>query len=80
MVGSTMPENLTSPTLKARPLARRAQPAQKKTQELPQGIEARGSPASPGLTFEVAGEEPEIGLHVELGHDPAHSHARRPPR
>src|SRR5258708_6404271 len=46
----------------------RLHPAQEKAEELPQRVE-RQAARHHRIALEVAGEEPELGLHVELGHD-----------
>ena len=76
MVGSTMPENLTSPTLKARPLAGRAEPAQEKAEQLPQRIEPEAA-RHDGIALEMAGEEPESRASRRARRRCGHGHARR---
>src|ERR1700704_6305805 len=48
------------------PVAGRSEPAQKEADELPQGVEAETA-RHHGVALEVAGEEPQVRLHVELG-------------
>src|SRR6201995_735010 len=48
--------------------ARRLHPAEEKAQQLPQRVE-RQATRHHRIALEMAGEEPEVGLHVELGHD-----------
>src|SRR5580704_18096600 len=48
--------------------ARRLHPAQEKAEELPQRVE-RQAARHHRIALEMAGEEPEVRLHVELGHD-----------
>ena len=48
--------------------ARRLHPAEEEAQHLPQRVEAQAA-RHHRVALEMAGEEPEVGLHVELGHD-----------
>src|SRR5712671_3593207 len=48
------------------PVAGRSEPAQKEADELPQGVEAETA-RHHRIALEVAGEEPQVRLHVELG-------------
>src|SRR6202030_1436367 len=48
------------------PVAARAEPAEEEAQELPERVEPEAA-RHYGVTLEVAGEEPEVRLHVELG-------------
>ena len=70
MVGSTWPENFTSPTPSARPLPGRAEPAEEEADHLPQRVEAEAA-RHHRVALEMAGEEPEVRLHLELGADQA---------
>ena len=72
------PENLTSPTLKRAAIAGLAEPAEKEAEQLPQRVEPEAA-GHDRIALEVAGEEPEVGLHVELGDDLRPCRARRPP-
>ena len=65
-VGSTWPENFTSPTPSARPRPGRAEPAEEEAEHLPQRVEAEAA-RHHRIALEMAGEEPEVGLDVELG-------------
>src|SRR4029450_6163004 len=47
---------------------RSAEPTKKKAEQLPQRVETKAA-RHDGIAFEMAGEEPEVWLHVELGHD-----------
>ena len=67
-VGSTMPENLTSPTDSARPRPGAPSQPRKKPEHLPERVEAEAA-GHHRIALEVAGEEPEVGLDVELGAD-----------
>src|SRR6478672_612164 len=51
-------------------LARSAEPTQEKAKQLPQRVEPKASRHN-RIAFEMAGEKPEVRLHVELGHDAA---------
>ena len=48
--------------------ARRLHPAQEEAQALPQGVERQAS-RHHRVALEMAVEEPEVGLDIELGHD-----------
>src|SRR5471032_2957762 len=48
--------------------ALRPHPAEEETRYLPQGVEAQ-APRHHRVTLEVAVEEPQVGLYVEIGHD-----------
>src|SRR5882762_7667014 len=50
------------------PAARRLHPAEEEPQQLPHRVKAKAA-RHHRVALEMAGEEPEIGLHVELGHD-----------
>jgi len=72
-VGSTWPKNLTSPEPSARgacrqcaPAARVALPAEVEADQLPHGIETQAA-GHDRIAFEVASEEPEIRVDIQLG-------------
>src|SRR6185436_2199890 len=46
------------------PLARRAEPAEEKTEQLPQRVEAEAA-RHHRIALEMAGEEPEVGFDLE---------------
>src|SRR5471030_764362 len=48
--------------------ALRSHPAEEETRHLPQRVEAQAS-RHHRIALKVAGEEPQVGLHVEFGHD-----------
>ena len=68
--GVTMPVNLTSPTPSARPRPCHAAPAEVEAGELPERVEPEAA-RHHRVAEEVALEEPEVGLDVELGDDVA---------
>ena len=65
-VGSTWPENFSSPRPERAALAGRAEPAEEEAEQLPQRIEAEAA-GHHRIALEVAGEEPEVGLEIEHG-------------
>src|SRR5512146_2897216 len=52
------------------PLPRSPEPAEEKTQKLPQGVEPEAA-RHHRIALEVTGEKPQVRLHVELGDDAA---------
>ena len=49
-------------------LARRAEPAEEEAGQLPQRVEAEAA-RHHRIAVEMAGEEPQVGLDIEFGHD-----------
>ena len=77
MVGSTMPENLTSPTPSARPLPGCTEPTQEEAEQLPQRVETEAA-RHDRIALEMAGEEPEFGLRRRARPRSGPCRARRP--
>ena len=68
-MGSSRPDDARRDAERAA-AARRAEPAEMEADHLPQRVEAEAA-GHHRVALEVAGEEPEVGLDVQLGLDAA---------